>query len=354
MNHLYYPLRNFVSCLLIFAIGFYPRTANAQQLKISDFALFGGNASCPIGPGQRTPSAPGCGVIIGNGSKILGGSIGSYSFIQGYNNISVAGNINCGGTINFSNYDTVAGKITAANSLSLSGKILQAGTNTLFRSNVDVNGNIQIGSGVVSGKITHPSGSTYSGPIPTGGIVSPLAALPILPVMPPITTFPAVGTTNISSSRTITPGSYGNINLSGGQTLTFSGPGIYVFNSIKNSGLLINNFNFDFTNSAAGTFKIYVYGDVDLNILNENLINGGTASRIFLETHGTGSSCSFGNFAFTITNYFLLGRTSQWFGTVWAPYSGINLGSSTSSSSITGAMWSGTQVNVQCLSLIHI
>ena len=48
---------------------------------------------------------------------------------------------------------------------------------------------------------------------------------------------------------------------------------------------------------------------------------------IFLETHGTGTSCSFGSFAFTITNYFVRERTSQWFGSVWAPYAGINIGS---------------------------
>ena len=247
-----------------------------------------------------------------------------------------------------SNNDTVAGRITAANSSLLSGKIFQAGTGTRLLGNIDVNGNIQISSGLVSGKVTHPSTALYTGPTPAGGNFSVLATLPVLPVMPTITNFPAAGTTNIISTKTITPGSYGNVNLLGGQTLTFSGPGVYVFKSIKNSGILINNFNFDFANSASGTFRIYVYGDVDVNILNENFINGGSASRIFLETHGTGTSCSFGSFAFTITNYFALGRTSQWFGTVWAPYAGINIGSPSSSSSITGAMWSGTQVNVQC------
>ena len=32
---------------------------------------------------------------------------------------------------------------------------------------------------------------------------------------------------------------------------------------------------------------------------------------------------------------------------MWAPYSAINVGSGTGSSDITGALWSGTQVNVQ-------
>src|SRR4249920_3798197 len=103
--------------LLLITFGFHPDFSYAQQTKISDFALFGGNGSCPGGPGQKTPSAPGCGVIIGNGSQILGGSICSYSLVQGYNSINIAGNIYSGGTVNFSNSNIIAGRITAANSL---------------------------------------------------------------------------------------------------------------------------------------------------------------------------------------------------------------------------------------------
>jgi len=46
---------------------------------------------------------------------------------------------------------------------------------------------------------------------------------------------------DIKTTMTIKPGSYGNITLSGGETLTFAGPGIYVFKSIKNSGSKIVN-----------------------------------------------------------------------------------------------------------------
>ena len=107
---------------LLICFGIHADFSNAQQTAISDFALFGGNGSCPGGPGQKTPSAPGCGVIIGNGSQILGGSIGSYSLVQGYNSINIAGNIYSGGTINFGNSNTIAGRITAANSSLLSGE----------------------------------------------------------------------------------------------------------------------------------------------------------------------------------------------------------------------------------------
>src|SRR6185503_11926543 len=101
----------------------------AQQTGISDFALFGGNGSCPGGSGQKTPSSPGCGAIIGSGSKLLGGAVGSYSFIQANNNVSINGSVYSGGTISFSSNDTVSGRITAANCFKKTGWILQAGLN---------------------------------------------------------------------------------------------------------------------------------------------------------------------------------------------------------------------------------
>ena len=295
-------------------------------------------------------------MIIGNGLKIYGGAIGSYAFIQGYSNINIAGGVFSGGKISFSNTDTIGGGITAANSGSSTGSIIQFGTNSKLLGNIDGFGKISVTSGSVAGRVTYPaSGGSYSGPSPGGGSSATLtqAALPVLPVMPAVTSFPLAGSKDITTTQTIQPGSYRNLILTGGKTVTFAGPGVYVFNTIKNTGLLINNFNFDFQGTTSGSIQIYVYGDVDVNILNENFLNASpdnkvNASRIFLETHGMGSSCSFGNFAFTITNYFLLGRTSQWYGTVWAPYSGINIGSNTMSSTILGAMWSGTQVNVQC------
>ena len=42
-------VRNFhVILLLVFLL---PRVSDAQQLKITDFALFGGVGACPTGPG---------------------------------------------------------------------------------------------------------------------------------------------------------------------------------------------------------------------------------------------------------------------------------------------------------------
>ncbi len=115
-------MRNLLRCMAVICIaGIAPILTHAQQLKINDFALFGGNGNCPGGPGQYRPSSPGCGVIIGSGAKIQGGSIGSYSYIQGASAINISGNIYSGGTINFGSLDTVSGRMTAANSSSSKG-----------------------------------------------------------------------------------------------------------------------------------------------------------------------------------------------------------------------------------------
>ena len=77
--------------------------------------------------------------------------------------------------------------------------------------------------------------------------------LPILPAAPTIVTFPAAGTTTINSTRTITPGSYGECLSEREQDLTLAGPGVYVFSSIRNKRLF-NTFKFDFRIPLQATF----------------------------------------------------------------------------------------------------
>ncbi len=316
----------------------------SQQLQMSDFVLFSGNASV----GNCTPPAsPGLGTFIGNGSCITCGSTGSYVLVKTTGTIAATGNIHSNGRVELSTNNAITGKITAANSSASISNVLQVGNGANLVGNIDVNGKISIGTGSVTGVVTHPVGTAYSGPVPTGGEILGVPLLPTLPGLPAITNFPAAGTTNITGSQTITPGSYKNLTLSSNKTLTFSGPGVYVFNSIKNSGTPFNKFVFDFQNTATGNFYIYVHGNVSLNKLNVDLINGGDASRIFAETHGNGVGSSNGTFAWEQANGVNGNRKSEWFGTVWAPYAGIQFGSTSSSSTLTGALWSGTQVNVR-------
>ncbi|HEX5027029.1 MAG TPA: hypothetical protein VFV68_17230, partial [Agriterribacter sp.] len=330
MRKLYFSAPFQKCCLFaMLAINFLPGQAQSQQLKITDFSIFGTNT-----------------VQIGSSSKVLAGAAGSRYSIKTNSNVSIAGALYSGENIQLGNSNKIYGNVSAANSSASSGYIFTAGSGAFLDGNIDVNGNSKVTSGTITGKLTHPSGTTYQGPQPGGGNIVGTPTLPTLPIMPTITNFPAAGSTNITGSKTISPGAYGNMNLPGKKTITFSGPGVYVFKSIKNWGLYLNNFVFDFKNKP-GAFKIYVYNDVDLNISNIDIINGGGASRIYLETHGSGSSCSLGSYAFTMTNWFGLGRSSEWFGTVYAPYAGINIGSGASSSKIKGALWSTKAVNLQ-------
>jgi hypothetical protein len=319
----------------------------AQQTSISDYVLFGGKTAT----GQTAPSAPGYGVLIGYSNNIQGGSIGSYNLVKSTGNITINGNIYSGGNMQLANSNTVTGKITAANSLipPLPQPVLSIGSSANIGGNIDVNGNIVIGSGIVSGRVTQPAGTTYSGPVPGGGNIIGTPALPVLPQMPTITNFPAFGSTNIISTITITPGAYGDINLGNNKTLTLSGPGIYIFKSLKTSGPN-NSIIYNFNNTTTGNFLIYVHGDIILNKTSFSMSNGGSATRIYTETHGTGSTNTNDNTAaFEMSNGSNgTGNPSGWLGSLWAPYAAIKAGSPNGpSSSVMGALWSGTQVNIQ-------
>ena len=323
-------------------------TATAQQLNIRDFVIFGGNGLCPSGPGQQAPLFPGCGVILGSSTNVQQGSIGSYRLVTSTGNSTINANIYSGGTVQLTNSNVVTGKITAANSAGLSGNILSTGSSANLSGDIDVNGNILIGGGTVSGKVTHPAGTIYDGPVPAGGNITAPPTLPILPAMPAINTFPAIpaNAININNNKTITPGIiYGDVTLGGNKTLTFTGSGEYVFRSIKNSGTT-NKFVFDFgLNNPRGIIKIYVQGDIDLNKVLASIKGDGNVNRIYTETHGTGSTSSNGTIAFNIANG-SAGSTTKWLGSVWAPYGAITIGAGTGSSDLTGALWSGTQVNI--------
>ncbi|HEY2349756.1 MAG TPA: S8 family serine peptidase, partial [Puia sp.] len=313
-------------------IGFLPQLLSAQQTNITDFVLFGGSSSCAT-----------CAVTLGSATAITG-SIGSYHIVQSTGNASVTGNMYSGGTVKLSNGNTVTGRITAANIPAVTGTILSAGTSSLLKGNIDVNGNIVVGGGTVSARVTHPAGTTYSGPAPTLGNVTGNPSLPTLPSMPSVTTFPVAGTANITATKTITPGAYNTMTLSGKQTITFSGPGIYIFNSIKNTGNT-NIFLFDFK-KLPGDIKIYVYGDIDLNDCGVDTLNGGGASRIYTETHGTGSTSAYGPYSWNLTSGSNQSYKTKWVGTVWAPFGGISIGEGNQAVATVGAFYSATMVNI--------
>jgi len=330
--------------LFLFATWFAPLigfSQQAQPLPMSDFVLFSGAG----GPGTSPAVSPGYAVQLGSTSNIHGGSIGSLKLVKSTGNLIISGNVFSQGKIELANGNTVTGNIAASNSPTVTGTILSVGSNAnlgLSTSNtINVNGAVVVSGGTVKSKVTSTS---YSGPTPAGGKVTGVPSLPTYPALPTITTFPAYASTpDITKTAIITKGSHGSIKLPGNQTLTFRGTGVYVINQIDNKNS--NTFVFDFQGDPTGTFLIYVHNNVRLEKLNVNLTGGGNAARIFTEVHGTGLGTA--KYAFDIANGSPGGTRSRWEGTVWAPYAAINVGSGTGSSDITGALWSGTQVNVQ-------
>ena len=174
-------------------------------------------------------------------------------------------------------------------------------------------------------------------------------SLPIFPALPPIAPFdPYSQIADITKTSTITPGPHPGIKLSGNQILTFKGPGVYRINYIDNKNG--NTFVFDF-DGKPGNFIIQIHNNAMLAKLDVSIVNGGDASRIFTEVHGTGVGTA--KYAFELANG-SPGGMSRFSGTVWVPFAAANLGAGTGGSEIRGAVWSGTQVNIESgVNIIH-
>ena len=320
------------------------------QTSMTQYVVFGGT-STPL-PGQTAPAAPGYGVQFGFSTNIQGGSVGSYKLVKSVGNMTAGTsalktNIYSGGTIVLANSNAVTGNIAAGiyNTPFAAGTIFSAGTSENFIGNININGNIVIGGGTVTGTVTNPVGTTYQlGAVIIAGTGTP--TLPILPQMPAVRSYSA-GSTNVTGG-TINPGSYGSLSVGNIGTVTLSGPGTYIFQSISTSGPN-SSIIYDFKNTATGNIIVYVVGDVNLNKTAVRIINGGDATRIYTEVHGTGST----NTADKTASFIMsngsngTGNVSGWFGSVWAPYAAIKVGAPNGPAmSVKGALWSGTQVNI--------
>ena len=145
-------MRRFLSLIQLFLFtGLLLGTvANAQQLSIRDFVLYGGS-----------------GVQLSTSTAVTGGAIGSNTLVLTTVNSTIAGNIYSGGQINLSNSNTITGNLWAANNNNASGNILQVGSNAAITGNAFVFGCVLVGGGFITGYVTHSG--TYSGPAPGGG-----------------------------------------------------------------------------------------------------------------------------------------------------------------------------------------
>lgn len=339
-----------ISCLLLLVclgkIG-NGQATSPQVLKLSDFAIWGGSSSA-------TSYNIFEGVFIGE-KALIKGNIGSNHLVFAKEKLTLNGNIFSGNGVLLKQSAKINGNITAnKTALNCIEYVIGADIKSDFKGDITGKGKIflKTGSGsnasFVRGKVAVPAPTKnyYSGPVPAGGSVN-VFTLPVLPSMPTLTPFDKqAGTTNITSTKTISPGKFRKLALTGGKTLTFSGPGNYIFNEIDN-GNTSNKFVFDFKNSTSGAINIFIVKDARMGKLSVSTKNGNFPSRIYTEVHGNGSTC--GGFSFE-----LQGPTSMpsanyvWLGNVWAPNAGISVKNLKTSSNphIIGALWSAKKVQV--------
>ena len=163
-----------------------------------------------------------------------------------------------------------------------------------------------------------------------------------------------VGTTNITGYTNISPGKYRKLALTGNKTLTFNGPGNYIFNEVDN-GVTSNKLVFDFKNTTTGAINIFIIKDAKWGRLQSTPVNGNFPSRIYTEIHGTGSSN--GGITFNIIGPVTMPDNSHvWLGNVWAPNGGISFKSLNpfNAPHVIGALWSAKKVELdQNLKLVY-
>lgn len=262
--------------------------------QITDYVIFGnGNVSLGATDVLSGKVGSNADVSIGNGGT-LQNVTGGGNFTGG--NIDVTGNIGFNGNVTVGNNGQVAGNIVS-------------GGNVVIGGNADV-----VGSVTATGTITLGALATAGSQNAGAGSQTPFS-----PVTIPTGSVFAAGGANVAKANNqpafaLAAGSYGSLNLGGGNVLNLSG-GDYYFSSIT-----IGN-NTDLRINAPTGIRIFVSGDVSLGSIDFILDGGTTASDIYIETSQDWSS----------------GNNSQVFGTIFAPGGDITFGST----DLTGAAYSG-------------
>jgi hypothetical protein len=317
-----------------------------QSLSIKDFAIWGG--SSPAGVFLKDE-----GVFLKEGA-IIKGNIGSNQQVLIKEKLLLFGSIYSGNGVSLKENTIIWGDIYAWNSSpAYINPAIFGKEKSLFFGNLTANGKINLkndgGSNIslIRGSVSVPAPTSvnYSGPRPNKGINNTVN-LPSLPSIPNNTPFDnKAGTQNITSTRKIAPGAYGKLEIKGDRTVTFDGPGNYIFSEINCTGK--NQLVFDFKNVANGVINIFVVKNINLGSITVKPVNGNNNSRVFTEVHGKGDSKN--GIAFDVDASGKLGTgVFAWLGNVWAPNGGISVkGCKTSSlPHIKGALWSGTKVDL--------
>ena len=272
-------------------------------------------------------------IINGSIASLYAVNIGFQAQITGHitaNSVTLQGN---------TNPSVINGNINALNILD---QATTAVTGTNFNVNGDVysNGNVSVVSATATNFRLDDS-YTYT------GNTNPVQYYPSINFnypseWPPVTTVPGPGSTNITGTSSLLPGSYGDLNISGGATVTFNGPGTYIFNSVNITGSDVV-FNYDFQNTQTNSIKIIVLGNCYAGNAQSD---ASVANRVFWEVHG--------DFTYNI-NPTVNSMMSNWSGTVFVPNGSASVGNSNESlpTNFTGAIWAtgnitiGDNVNLQ-------
>ncbi|MDQ3683863.1 MAG: polymer-forming cytoskeletal protein, partial [Bacteroidota bacterium] len=317
------------------------QVVTAQNLKLTNFAIWGGGAS-------PTTYNSAQGVFIGNTANIQG-DIGSNHLVDIKNNLNLNGNIYSGNRVVFVDFAKITGNIFANRMGTTLSPTISGNNRDTITGNLTANGKISLNSGRITGTVAvpAPANTNYTGPAPSGGVVTTLT-LPTMPSMPNNTPFDnQVGTATITNTQTISPGLFRKLALTGNRTLTFKGPGNYIFNEVDN-GTTTNKFVFDFNNTSTGTINIFIIKDARWGSLSVSTVRGNFPSRIFTEVHGNGST--FGGNSFVLRGPTSIPAGSNvWLGNVWAPNGGILIENTLPSATphIIGALWSAKLVTVK-------
>jgi len=322
----------------------------AQTLRLQDFTIWGGSAAA-------NPYISSQGIVFNN-TAVIQGNVGSNHLINVKNNLTITGSIYSGNLISFSNNAKITGNVFANRSGTTTNPAIAWGSRDTITGNLTANGKMTFGTyGKITGQVAvpAPTQSNYSGPTPSILPITNSFTLPTMPVMPDNSPFDGNVATNVASNiitnptTSLAPGVYRKIALTGNKTLTFSGPGNYIFYEVDN-GTTTNNFVFDFKTSTRGTINIFVIKDARWGLLSVSMKNGGDPSRIYTEVHGNGSTNSGNCFDLQGPKSIPAG-SNLWLGNVWAPNGAISITSCpilpTGASHIIGALWSGKLVTIK-------
>ncbi len=316
-----------------------------QPQAIKDFAIWGGSAA-----GNNFNKKQG--VFLKEKSLIIG-NIGSNHLIDLKGKSEFTGNFYSGNAISLDNETKITGNLFALLLDSkYKGPAIEGKDKLAVYGNLTANGMIEfkekknsksILQGIVA--VPAPSSRNFEGPTPTGGITNTFT-LPGLPVMPNNTPFDNLaGNADIKKGGKIKPGAYGKLDINNKKTITFDGPGNYIFTEVemKDKNMLI----FDFKGVAEGTINIYVVKEANWGGILVKKINSNANSKIFTEVHGDGKKNK-GN-AFSLKGGEKR-KTGEyiWLGSVWTPNGGIEVKDCKDADfpHILGALWSGTSVDL--------